>query len=175
VGIPVVPVRAFFLNRQIWTGAWARRPEQIADAAGALVAPVNTPKPIADDPQFRDRFPWYAHERHGADMLPFPVRFLGEMLPEPSKAPTVGLRDQALLRGSASAAANLAVRDPIDRFEDPERRARGQPEERFRRQCRCRPREDPGPLVLTTRDLVGEEIADRGRLRHAVPVVPHRV
>jgi crotonobetainyl-CoA:carnitine CoA-transferase CaiB-like acyl-CoA transferase len=61
------------------------------------IAPVNTPKTIADDPQFQDRFPWYPHERHGADMLPFPVRFLGETLPEPSKAPTAGEHSEAVL------------------------------------------------------------------------------
>ncbi|MCX5740033.1 MAG: CoA transferase, partial [Proteobacteria bacterium] len=61
------------------------------------IAPVNTPKTIADDPQFQDRFPWYLHERHGADMLPFPVRFLGETLPEPTKAPTVGEHSEEVL------------------------------------------------------------------------------
>jgi crotonobetainyl-CoA:carnitine CoA-transferase CaiB-like acyl-CoA transferase len=30
-------------------------------------------------------------------MLPFPVRFLGETLPEPSKAPTVGEHGEAVL------------------------------------------------------------------------------
>jgi crotonobetainyl-CoA:carnitine CoA-transferase CaiB-like acyl-CoA transferase len=54
------------------------------------IAPCNTPKTIAEDPQFQHRFPWYRHETHGADMLPFPVRFEGETLPEPTKAPTVG-------------------------------------------------------------------------------------
>jgi crotonobetainyl-CoA:carnitine CoA-transferase CaiB-like acyl-CoA transferase len=54
------------------------------------IAPVNTPKTIANDPQFRDRFPLYPHRRLGADMLPFPVRFPGETLPEPTKAPSVG-------------------------------------------------------------------------------------
>ena len=54
------------------------------------IAPVNTPKTIVDDPQFRDRFPLYPASRHGADMLPFPVKFVGEELPEPTMAPTVG-------------------------------------------------------------------------------------
>ena len=54
------------------------------------IAPVNTPKTIVDDPQFRDRFPLYGHREHGIDMLPFPVKFPGEELPAPSKAPTVG-------------------------------------------------------------------------------------
>jgi crotonobetainyl-CoA:carnitine CoA-transferase CaiB-like acyl-CoA transferase len=63
------------------------------------VAPVNTPKSIADDPQFQARFPWYPAKEHGADMLPFPVRFLGEELPAPSKAPTVGEHSEEVLRG----------------------------------------------------------------------------
>ena len=48
------------------------------------VAPVNTPKTIADDPQFQDRLPWYPASAHGADMLPFPVKFVGETLPAPT-------------------------------------------------------------------------------------------
>ena len=62
------------------------------------IAPVNSPKTIADDPQFRDRFPLYSHEKHGADMLPFPVKFTGEVLPEPSWAPTAGEHTEAVLR-----------------------------------------------------------------------------
>ena len=54
------------------------------------IAPVNTPKTIAADPQFQARFPWLPAERHGADMLPFPVKYLGEELPEPAAAPSVG-------------------------------------------------------------------------------------
>jgi crotonobetainyl-CoA:carnitine CoA-transferase CaiB-like acyl-CoA transferase len=63
---------------------------RLGNEANFPVAPVNTPKTIKDDPQFKDRFPLYGHEKHGADMLPFPVRFPGEPLPEPSLAPTVG-------------------------------------------------------------------------------------
>ena len=62
------------------------------------IAPVNTPKTIKDDPQFQERFPLYGHARHGADMLPFPVKFPGEALPEPSKAPTVGQHTEEVLR-----------------------------------------------------------------------------
>jgi crotonobetainyl-CoA:carnitine CoA-transferase CaiB-like acyl-CoA transferase len=62
------------------------------------IAPVNTPKTIKDDPQFKDRFPLYGHERHGADMLPFPVKFPGETLPEPGKAPSVGQHTEEVLR-----------------------------------------------------------------------------
>ena len=62
------------------------------------IAPVNTPQTIARDPQFQDRFPWYPHERHGADMLPFPVKFRGEELPAPTPAPSVGQHTDEVLR-----------------------------------------------------------------------------
>jgi crotonobetainyl-CoA:carnitine CoA-transferase CaiB-like acyl-CoA transferase len=61
------------------------------------IAPVNTPKTIANDPQFQDRFPWYPASKHGADMLPFPVKLIGEQLPAPSKAPTVGEHTDQIL------------------------------------------------------------------------------
>jgi len=62
------------------------------------IAPVNTPKNVVDDPQFRDRFEIWPHERHGADMFGFPVKFVGETAPRPSKAPTVGEHADAVLR-----------------------------------------------------------------------------
>jgi crotonobetainyl-CoA:carnitine CoA-transferase CaiB-like acyl-CoA transferase len=54
------------------------------------IAPVNTPKSIAEDPQFRDRLPWLPAARLGADELPFPVKVLDRELPTPARAPTVG-------------------------------------------------------------------------------------
>jgi len=63
------------------------------------VAPVNTPKTIAEDPQFQARFPWYPHEQHGADLLPFPVRFLGEEAVPPARAPSVGQQTDEVLAG----------------------------------------------------------------------------
>lgn len=62
------------------------------------IAPVNTPKTIADDPQFQNRFPWYPVSQHGAEMLPFPVKFLGEELPTPEKAPETGQHSEEILR-----------------------------------------------------------------------------
>jgi crotonobetainyl-CoA:carnitine CoA-transferase CaiB-like acyl-CoA transferase len=62
------------------------------------IAPVNTPKTIVNDPQFQHRFPLYPHKTHGADMLPFPVKFIGEELPDPSHAPTVGQHSDAVLK-----------------------------------------------------------------------------
>ena len=61
------------------------------------IAPVNTPKTIANDPQFQVRLPWYPASRHGADMLPFPVKLVGEELPEPSMAPTLGEHTEQVL------------------------------------------------------------------------------
>jgi crotonobetainyl-CoA:carnitine CoA-transferase CaiB-like acyl-CoA transferase len=54
------------------------------------IAPVNTAKSIADDPQFRDRFPWIPASRLGADEIPLPVHVFGEELPVPTRAPKVG-------------------------------------------------------------------------------------
>jgi crotonobetainyl-CoA:carnitine CoA-transferase CaiB-like acyl-CoA transferase len=61
------------------------------------IAPVNTPKTIADDPQFQHRLPWYPASEHGAEMLPFPVKFVGEELPPPCKAPTAGEHTEEVL------------------------------------------------------------------------------
>ena len=47
------------------------------------IAPSNTPKTIADDPQFRDRMPWLPASKVGAEMLPTPIKFVGETLPDP--------------------------------------------------------------------------------------------
>jgi len=62
------------------------------------IAPVNTPENIIHDPQFKARFKILPHETHGADMLAFPVHFVGEELPEPAMAPTVGEHTEDVLR-----------------------------------------------------------------------------
>ncbi len=71
---------------------------QLGEEKDFPIAPVNTPENIVDDPQFKDRFPLYPHARHGADMLPYPVKFPGEALPTPTKAPTVGQHTDDVLR-----------------------------------------------------------------------------
>ena len=61
------------------------------------LAPVNTPKTLLDDPQFLDRFPMYSVEQLGAEQIPGPLKFQGEALPVPPKAPTVGQHTDEVL------------------------------------------------------------------------------
>jgi len=61
------------------------------------VSPVNSPKTIASDPQFEDRFHWIDRDRLGAEQLPTPLKFVGEELPLPAHAPTVGEHTEAVL------------------------------------------------------------------------------
>ena len=69
-----------------------------ADEVNTPIAPVNTPQTVMDDPQFQARLPLLPHTDHGADMLPFPVRLVGEDLPLPTHAPTVGEHTDDVLR-----------------------------------------------------------------------------
>src|SRR3954462_830634 len=66
--------------------------------ANTPIAPVNTPKTLADDPQFEARLGWIPASRLGAAQLPVPVRFVGEELPLPQQAPTVGENTYEVLR-----------------------------------------------------------------------------
>jgi len=61
------------------------------------IGPVNTPKTIADDPQFQERLPWIPKERLGADELPIPIKVLDAEQPVPTKAPTVGQHNEEVL------------------------------------------------------------------------------
>ena len=69
-----------------------------ADDHNIPIAPVNTPKTIVDDPQFQHRFPLYGVDQLGAEQLPLPVKVVGEELPVPTKAPTVGQHTDDVLR-----------------------------------------------------------------------------
>jgi len=70
---------------------------KLGDEKNFPIAPVNSPKNIVNDPQFKDRFPLYGHAEHGADMLPFPIKFKDGELPVPTKAPTVGQNNDEIL------------------------------------------------------------------------------
>jgi len=58
---------------------------------------VNTPKTLADDPQFLDRLGFMPHETHGADMIPYPVKFVDSELPDPGPAPSAGQHTDEVL------------------------------------------------------------------------------
>jgi crotonobetainyl-CoA:carnitine CoA-transferase CaiB-like acyl-CoA transferase len=68
------------------TAEWVR----FGNDENTPIAPVNTPRTIADDPQFHDRFQWLPKEDLDADMLGFPVKLDGADLPAPSRAPSAG-------------------------------------------------------------------------------------
>ena len=67
-------------------------------ACNTPIAPSNSPQTLLADPQFRDRLPLLPKERVGADMLPTPLKFVGEEMPLPTKAPTVGEHTESVLR-----------------------------------------------------------------------------
>jgi crotonobetainyl-CoA:carnitine CoA-transferase CaiB-like acyl-CoA transferase len=75
--------------REIFRSKTSQEWLAFADEHNTTIAPVNTPKTIADDPQFQARLGWLPHTELGADQLPFPVK-LDEPLPAPSRAPTLG-------------------------------------------------------------------------------------
>lgn len=54
------------------------------------IAPVNSPATISDDPQVRERMPWLSQDELGADQLPFPARFDGQLAPARGHAPEPG-------------------------------------------------------------------------------------
>ncbi len=76
------------------TAAWI----ELGNSANTPIAPVNTPKTLADDPQFQDRLPWIPQERVGHAQVPSPIKVVGEEHPLPTKAPTAGEHTEAILR-----------------------------------------------------------------------------
>ena len=76
--------------RDIFRGRTTAEWMAFAAEHNTAIAPVNTPKTLPADPHFQQRFPWLQAAEHGADMLPFPVHFLGETLPTPCPAPDAG-------------------------------------------------------------------------------------
>jgi crotonobetainyl-CoA:carnitine CoA-transferase CaiB-like acyl-CoA transferase len=84
--------------REIFASKTSKEWVEFGGEANTPIAPVNTPKTLPDDPQFADRFEWLPASELGADQLGFPVKFVGEGLPQPAKAPTVGQHTDDVLR-----------------------------------------------------------------------------
>lgn len=85
-------LRAIFAGRT--AGEWL----ELGGRANTPIAPVNSPRTLLDDPQFRHRFPLFPASELGADELPGPIKFVGEELPRPAKAPEVGQHTEEVLR-----------------------------------------------------------------------------
>jgi crotonobetainyl-CoA:carnitine CoA-transferase CaiB-like acyl-CoA transferase len=83
--------------RDVFKGRTAAEWLAFGNEHNTPIAAVNTPKTIAEDPQFQDRLPWLPAAELGADMLPTPIKLVGEELPVPTKAPTVGQQTDAVL------------------------------------------------------------------------------
>ena len=71
---------------------------QLGNDANTPIAPVNTPRTLADDPQFQDRLPWIPRERVGNDQVPSPIKVIGEVHELPTKAPDAGQHTEVILR-----------------------------------------------------------------------------
>ena len=83
------------------------------EAHNTPIAPVNTPQTLADDAQFQARMGWIDRERLGAEQLPSPLKVVGDELPLPTHAPTVGEHTEAVLHEvlGYDAAEIAALRD----------------------------------------------------------------
>jgi crotonobetainyl-CoA:carnitine CoA-transferase CaiB-like acyl-CoA transferase len=70
---------------------------QLGNDANTPIAPVNTPKTLADDPQFQARLPWIPRARVGNDQVPSPIKVLDEDHDPPTKAPDAGQHTDEIL------------------------------------------------------------------------------
>ena len=80
-----------------------------ADEFNTPIAPVNTPKTVADDPQFQSRMPFYGIDAVGAEQLPLPVYLGGELPPTPTMAPEIGEQTDDVLAGLGYDAERIAA------------------------------------------------------------------
>jgi len=63
------------------------------------LCPVNTVRTVTGDPQFRERMPMRSHREAGTDLMPLPIRPIGEELPVPAIAAREPGRDtESVLR-----------------------------------------------------------------------------
>lgn len=104
--------------RQRTSAEWIRW----SDEVNTPIAPVNSPETLPEDPQFQERFPLLDHDTHGADMLPFPVKFADESLPDPTMAPGVGEHTDRVVADVLGVDANrLAELRTAGAFGNPDR------------------------------------------------------
>jgi crotonobetainyl-CoA:carnitine CoA-transferase CaiB-like acyl-CoA transferase len=82
--------------RAIFAGRSASEWIEFGGKANTPIAPVNTPRTLPEDPQFKDRFSWLPASRLGAEQLGSPLKF-DEALPVPTKAPTLGQHSDEVL------------------------------------------------------------------------------
>ncbi len=82
---------ALFLTRT--TAEWVAFAAEVDTA----IAPVNTPCSLPTDPQFVERMPWLEAEEHGADLVPMPLKVVGEQIARPGRAPVAGQHTEEIL------------------------------------------------------------------------------
>jgi len=84
---------AIFATRT--TAEWVR----FGGEVNTPIAPVNDASSIASDPQFQARLAFRPHTEAGTDLMPTPLRMIGEELPVPERAPVdVGGDTEEVLR-----------------------------------------------------------------------------
>ena len=72
---------------------------EFGNTVNTPIGPVNTPTTLQEDPQFQVRMNWIPKDRLGAEMLPTPIKLVGDgELPVPTKAPTPGQHSEDILR-----------------------------------------------------------------------------
>jgi crotonobetainyl-CoA:carnitine CoA-transferase CaiB-like acyl-CoA transferase len=71
---------------------------QLGADSNCPIAAVNSAATISNDPQFQARLGWLPASDVGTDMVPNPIRLVGESLPRPSAAPTAGQHTAEVLR-----------------------------------------------------------------------------
>jgi crotonobetainyl-CoA:carnitine CoA-transferase CaiB-like acyl-CoA transferase len=77
------------------TAEWVRFGQEV----NTPICPVNSSTSITRDPQFQDRLPFRPHTEAGTDLMPSPIKLLGEALPVPARAAVDPGRDtEAVLR-----------------------------------------------------------------------------
>lgn len=82
------------LFRTATTAEWV----DFGDRYNTAIAPANSSKTLPHDRHFTERTTWLSAATHGTDMLPLPLKFAGDALPDPGRAPTAGQHSRQILR-----------------------------------------------------------------------------